>query len=194
MVDKNNVGYEVDSSLLGEKLIFPSSKREARNRFLKAAMSEKLCFFDKDNQQISGIPTQRLINLYSKWAHGGFGMILTGNLMVDINHPECAGNTIIEKVLDSKERRDAFKKLADTMKSGGALAIAQLSHAGRMTSITINEHPFSASDIQFKGKKNGQGFGVPIPLTEEQIRTEVIARFVYAAKFCQEAGQNFEQL
>ena len=47
-------------------------------------MTEKLCFFDKDNQQISGIPTQRLINLYSKWAHGGFGMIITGNLMVDI--------------------------------------------------------------------------------------------------------------
>ncbi len=56
------------------------------------------------------------------------------------------------------------------MKSGGALAIAQLSHvnisftkmdrnkiqAGRMTSITINEHPFSASDVQFKGKKNGK--------------------------------------
>ena len=55
-------------------------------------------------------------------------------------HPECAGNTIIEKVLDSKERRDAFKKLADTMKSGGALAIAQLSHVNiSFTKVDMNK-------------------------------------------------------
>jgi 2,4-dienoyl-CoA reductase-like NADH-dependent reductase (Old Yellow Enzyme family) len=50
------------------------------------------------------------------------------------------------------------------------------------------------SFLHFVKKFIGQGFGVPIPLTEEQIRTEVIARFVYTAKFCQEAGIHLEKI
>lgn len=33
------------------------------------------------------------------------------------------------------------------MKSGGSLAIVQLNHAGRQTQKSINEHPYSASDV-----------------------------------------------
>lgn len=46
-------------------------------------MTEKLCLYDKNNLQITGIPPQRYINLYSKWGHGGFGVVLTGNIAVD---------------------------------------------------------------------------------------------------------------
>uniref|UniRef100_A0A914DMX6 NADH:flavin oxidoreductase/NADH oxidase N-terminal domain-containing protein n=1 Tax=Acrobeloides nanus TaxID=290746 RepID=A0A914DMX6_9BILA len=179
-----------DPAILGEHLNFPTSKRQTRNRFLKAALTEKLCFYDKNQPQKSGIPTKRLINLHSKWAHGGFGVILTGNVAIDWNHPEVPGNTIIDKSLDSEERRTAFKKLAETMKSGGSLAVVQLSHAGRLTPIAINERPFSASDVQMQIPTTSlkAGYGVPIPLTQEQIKTEVIEKFVYAAKFCYESG------
>lgn len=63
------------------------------------------------------------------------------------------------------------------MKSDGGLALAQLNHAGRQTPVTIWESPFSASDVQLNVLKRGAGFGVPIPLTGEQIATEVSLSF-----------------
>jgi hypothetical protein len=50
---------------------------------MQAAMSEKLCDFFIDDPKSSGIPDQRLINLYEKFGNGEFGMIITGNVMVD---------------------------------------------------------------------------------------------------------------
>lgn len=35
----------------------------------------------------------------------------------------------------------------------------------------------------------GTSFGVPVPLSTEQIRTEVVARFVYAANYAYEVGE-----
>jgi hypothetical protein len=40
--------------------------------------------FDQDDLKTTGIPSDRLINLYSKWAHGGFGLISTGNIIIGI--------------------------------------------------------------------------------------------------------------
>lgn len=80
------------------------------------------------------------------------------------------------------------------MKSSGdgGLAIAQLSHAGRQTPYVLNPTPFSASNVQLQVKRRGMGFGNPKELTLEEIQTEVIDRFVYAAKYCQDAGKNKE--
>lgn len=45
-------------------------------------MSEKLASFSLDYPKQSGIPTDRMVNLYEKFGHGGFGMVITGNVMV----------------------------------------------------------------------------------------------------------------
>lgn len=90
------------------------------------------------------------------------------------------------------------------MKSGGeSLAIAQLTHvsvlmrsgysfvirAGRQTPFVLNPNPYSASDVQLMAKRRGMGFGQPKALTPEEIQTEVVDRFVYAAKYCRDAGR-----
>ena len=46
------------------------------NRIMKAALSEGLG--DKHNS-----PDQRLERLYTSWSQGGYGLIVTGNVMVD---------------------------------------------------------------------------------------------------------------
>ncbi|CAI2354583.1 unnamed protein product [Caenorhabditis sp. 36 PRJEB53466] len=177
-------------AVLGDKLKFPSGK-VAQNRFLKAAMTELLSTYEPSNPKAHGIPTQSLVNVYEKWGNGQFGLILTGNLLVDPNHLEAPGNAIIFQEGDSAARREAYKKLTSASKQDGALVIGQLSHGGRQTPITINKTPFSASDV----KLDQQGrFGQPIPLTVEQIKTEVIDRFVYAAKFAYETGFDGVQL
>ncbi|KAK0396608.1 hypothetical protein QR680_001782 [Steinernema hermaphroditum] len=182
------------AEILGEKLIFPTSGRSASNRFLKAALTERTLSWDVNNRKNCGIPHQGLFNLYEKWGRGGFGMILTGNVMVCPNHLESAGNGIINESIDSPERRNAFKKWAKAMKTSGSLAIVQLSHGGRQTPFAVNPTPFSASDVQLTAVNRGSGFGRPIPLSKEQIYENVIKNFVYAAKYCYEAGFDGVQL
>ncbi|EPB70080.1 hypothetical protein ANCCEY_10822 [Ancylostoma ceylanicum] len=72
----------VDVSILGTKLAFRCG-RTANNRFLKAALSEKLSTYDETDLSKRGMPTPELINMYDKWGRGGYGVILTGNVMVD---------------------------------------------------------------------------------------------------------------
>ncbi|WKY00325.1 hypothetical protein Q1695_014854 [Nippostrongylus brasiliensis] len=178
---------DVDVSVLGQKLTFRNG-RVAKNRFLKAALTEKISTWDATDFTKRGIPSEELINLYDRWGHGGFGMILTGNIIVDPTNLESAGNVILSKENDTPRLREMTSKLAAVMKQDGALAIAQLSHAGRQTPESVNPHPFSASDVQLTAKRRFMGFGKPVPLTEEQVKTEVVDRFVYAAKLAFEQG------
>uniref|UniRef100_A0AC35TYX6 Oxidored_FMN domain-containing protein n=1 Tax=Rhabditophanes sp. KR3021 TaxID=114890 RepID=A0AC35TYX6_9BILA len=179
---------KTDVSILKESLTFPTSKRVARNRFLKAALTECLCLYEPGNV-MHGVPNQSLINVYEKWGHGLFGMILCGNIPVDANHLEGPGNAIIEKKLDSPERLEGFKKMAKAGKSDGALFVAQLSHAGRQTPLAINKTPFSASDIHLTtSSRKFLVFGKPAALSLEQIKTEIIDKFAYAAEYCYKAG------
>ncbi|KHJ79301.1 oxidoreductase, FAD/FMN-binding protein, partial [Oesophagostomum dentatum] len=153
-----------------------------------AALTERISSYDLKDLKRHGIPSHRLLNLYDKWGHGGFGVILTGNVVVDPWDLEAAGNAVFSKENDCPELRARCKEWAARMKSDGALAVVQLSHAGRQTPELINPHPFSCSDVQLIAKRRFMGFGKPVPLTVEQIKTEVIDRFVYAAKFAYEQG------
>src|SRR5207253_762036 len=47
-----------------------------KNRLVKAAMSEQLA-------GVTGAPTEALERLYERWARGGAGMLITGNVMID---------------------------------------------------------------------------------------------------------------
>ncbi|KAH7698157.1 Protein W06H8.2 [Aphelenchoides avenae] len=161
---------------------------------MKAALTEMLCAYTPDNPLELGVPTERLINLYEKFGNGGYGILLTGNIMVSPTHLEKPGNVVVAREVDTPERRRQLERYATACKLDGALAIAQLSQPGRQTPFAVNPHPFSASDVQLKKEFRGTGYGKPVPLTTEQVKTEVIDRFVYAAKAAKEAGFDGVQL
>lgn len=79
--------YESDSndaSPLGKELKFEFSGRVAKNRFLKAAMTERLSSWNGlEETNTRGIPSKNLINVYRRWGEGGYGQILTGNVMFE---------------------------------------------------------------------------------------------------------------
>lgn len=79
--------YESDSSdasPLGKELKFEFSGRVAKNRFLKGAMTERLSSWSgPEETKTRGIPSKNLINVYRRWGEGGFGQILTGNVMFE---------------------------------------------------------------------------------------------------------------
>uniref|UniRef100_A0AC34F973 NADH:flavin oxidoreductase/NADH oxidase N-terminal domain-containing protein n=1 Tax=Panagrolaimus sp. ES5 TaxID=591445 RepID=A0AC34F973_9BILA len=188
MVKRIPIENPVDPKILGDAITFPTSKKVAKNRFFKAALSENLAAYDPSNRAINGLPNEMHVNLYEKWAAGGFGVVVTGNVITDEMHLESPGNTIITKELDLPQRRKIWTKIASKAKKHGALIISQLGNAGRQTSITVNKHPFSASDVQLKRDAAYREYGVPIPLTTEQIKTEVIDKMVYASKVLYECG------
>lgn len=72
----------VSSKVLGGKLNFPNGIT-AQNRFMKAAMTERLATYSLDDFKNHGLPTEQILNIYDKWGHGQFGMIITGNVCVD---------------------------------------------------------------------------------------------------------------
>jgi 2,4-dienoyl-CoA reductase-like NADH-dependent reductase (Old Yellow Enzyme family) len=49
------------------------------NRIMKASMSEALG--DRSNA-----PDHRLERLYTTWSEGGYGLLVTGNVMIDRRH------------------------------------------------------------------------------------------------------------
>ena len=62
-------------------------------RIMKAAMSEALG--DKANA-----PDERLERLYTTWSQGGYGLLITGNVMVDRTQLGEPSNVVIEDERD----------------------------------------------------------------------------------------------
>jgi 2,4-dienoyl-CoA reductase-like NADH-dependent reductase (Old Yellow Enzyme family) len=148
-----------------------------RNHIAKAAMTEGLAFGD-------GLPNAAHDALYRRWAQGGCGLLLTGNVQVDRAHLERPGNVIVDGPL-SVEARAAWARWAQASTSGGTRAWVQISHAGRQTQKSVNPHPKAPSAVPL-ALPGGQ-FGMPDPLTDAEIH-DLIARFAHAAVVAREAG------
>jgi 2,4-dienoyl-CoA reductase-like NADH-dependent reductase (Old Yellow Enzyme family) len=147
------------------------------NRLSKAAMTEGLA----DPQ---GRATGELDRLYAVWSDGGAGMLLSGNIQIDGDHLERPGNVIIDGEPDAKAKQ-ALAHWAATATRNGNHFWAQISHAGRQTQKPVNPHPKAPSAV--KVDLPGGQFGVPVPLSDEEILT-LIGRFSNAARVCKEAG------
>lgn len=141
------------------------------NRIAKAAMTEGLA-------TMQGVPTPELERLYELWSAGGAGLLLSGNIQIDSDHLERAGNVIIDHEPNS-EMRTALEGWAKIATKNGNHFWAQLNHAGRQTEKSINPHPKAPSAIKL-GLPGGQ-FGVPVALTIPEIK-EIIQRFAIASK------------
>ncbi len=183
----------VDASPLGQSLTFPISGRTAPNRFMKAAMTERISTWDPKNLQARGIPTKELINLYRRWGEGGSGVILTGNILIDYVNLEAAGNPIIPADAPFEgERFDGFREVAKAAKAKGMLCVGQVSHAGRQVSSQLNPNPISASDVQL-GSAMGMTFGKPRMASQEEI-DQIVEGFCHAAEYLEKAGFDGIQL
>lgn len=185
---------DVDPSPLGQPLKFEFSGLTAKNRFMKAAMTERLSTWDPSDLKKRGVPTPELINVYRRWGEGGFGVILSGNVMIEYDHLEAPGNLIIpiDEAAGGK-RFEAYKELAAAAKKEGSLFVAQLSHPGRQVSEDVQKHPISASDVQLEGDVMGMRFAKPRPMEQKDIE-RVIEGFAHAAEYSHKAGFDGVQL
>lgn len=148
-----------------------------KNRLAKAAMTEGLA----DEQ---GWATPAHENLYRKWAQGGSGLLITGNVQVDGRALERVGNVIIGREL-GREARSRLENWAKAGTEDGTHLWMQISHAGRQTPKAINATPAAASPIALR--LPGGQFGQPREMTAAEIEA-VKQGFVTTAKIARETG------
>jgi 2,4-dienoyl-CoA reductase-like NADH-dependent reductase (Old Yellow Enzyme family) len=156
---------------------------EVPNRLAKAAMTEGLA--DPLNRA-----TAAHQSLYARWADGGIGLQITGNIQICRNHLERPGNIAIVGEPDEEGLANLAALAAAARRRGGRI-LAQLSHAGRQTPRLLNPEPLAPSPVPVA--LPGKQFGTPKALDEPQI-LDLVQRFARAARVCQSAGFDGVQL
>lgn len=164
------------STTIADPITLPCGVR-LKNRLAKAAMTEGLA--DEMNRA-----TPRLETIYHRWAAGGAGLLITGNVQIDRRHLERPGNVAIDGPQDAAAMR-ALERFAATAEGTGAEIVVQLSHAGRQTPVYVNKTPAAPSAIGLD--LPGGQFGAPRAMSADEIK-DVIDRFANAASVCKAAG------
>ncbi|MEW5855516.1 MAG: NADH:flavin oxidoreductase/NADH oxidase family protein [Myxococcota bacterium] len=141
------------------------------NRIAKAAMAELLA----DHH---GAPTEGLVRLYSRWAKGGAGLLITGNVMVDPARLGEPGDVAVQDARDLP----MLKRWAEAARSGGSQVWMQINHPGRQ-SMTPDPVAPSAVPMQV----GGGVFKTPRALVESEIE-DIVRRFATTASVAREAG------
>lgn len=152
-----------------------------KNRFAKSAMSEGLGSVDLR-------VTDALPRLYQRWADGGTGLIITGNVMIDRRHLGEPNNVVLEDDRDMPK----LKAWASAARRQGAQVWMQLNHPGKQTPRMLNSDPVAPSAIPFRKDMQAM-FGTPRALSEAEI-LDIIGRFATAARLAKDAGFNGVQI
>lgn len=178
-----------DRSRLAQPLRFHFSGRTAKNRFMKAAMTEQLCTFDPENTKRNGIPTRNIERVYERWSRGSIGVILSGDVVIDTQALESVGDPVVPSNAPySGPRFNGFAAIARAGKSHGSLMVAQISHPGRL--CVFVDSPVSASAIEVDNGGRGDGiykYPKPHAATHEEVK-DLINGFGHAAEYLSKAG------
>ncbi|MER6677443.1 NADH:flavin oxidoreductase/NADH oxidase family protein [Streptomyces sp. NPDC000983] len=161
------------------ELFSPLSLRSGqvlRNRIAKAAMEENMA---GEGQ----LPDQELFGLYRRWAEGGTGLLITGNVMV---HAEALTGPA-GVVLDENAPLEPFAEWARAGKSGGGAIWMQINHPGRQIGSDMPGVVWGPSDVGVDLGRHSSRFGRPVAMTAEQIGATV-ARYAVTARRAEEAG------
>lgn len=146
------------------------------NRIAKSAMSENM------SPKHHG-PTKELTHAYRRWAEGGTGLIITGNVMIDYKALGEPGNVIVE----DKSNFEALKEWASVVKGTGLHLWPQLNHPGRQAMGALNKEVVAPSPVATNIKGIPSMFKQPRALEEEEI-LDIIERFGTSSAILKEAG------
>jgi 2,4-dienoyl-CoA reductase-like NADH-dependent reductase (Old Yellow Enzyme family) len=161
------------TDMLEASLTLPCGQK-LLNRLAKSATQEGLA-------DARSLPSGSLETLYRRWSHGGAGLLISGDVMVDRQHMERPGNVVI----DGRAGLDALKAWAAAGTSNGNHFWMQINHPGRQSPLLFNPHPLAPS-ASVEGLPP-RAFGLPRAMTELEIH-DVVDRFARTAAVAREAG------
>ena len=146
------------------------------NRLAKAAMEENMA----DAGQIPGAV---LLRLYKRWAEGGTGLLITGNVMVDGRAMTGPGGVVLDKHSDIAP----FEAWARVAKQNNTRVVMQLNHPGRQVYAAMGGDVLSPSDVALDLGKHSHLFSKPRAMTLQDIE-QLIQRFADSAVKAEQAG------
>jgi 2,4-dienoyl-CoA reductase-like NADH-dependent reductase (Old Yellow Enzyme family) len=146
-----------------------------KNRFFKSALSEQLG--DSDHR-----PRPDLITLYRRWAEGGAGLLMTGNVMIDRRFLGEPGNVVLE----DDRHREAFQFWAESTFGHDTQLWMQLNHPGKQIPSFLCSEPVAPSAVSM-GHGLGHLFKTPRALSGEEI-LEIVGRFATSAALTRDFG------
>ncbi|MGF1735757.1 NADH:flavin oxidoreductase/NADH oxidase family protein [Photobacterium satsumensis] len=139
-----------------------------KNRLVKSAMSDSLA----DGE---GNPTDAQSRLYERWAEGGIGLSVVGEVQIDPRFPENPGNLVLSHQSSLKD----LQKLTSRASINEAHIWPQLGHAGGLAYQPLS-HPKGPSPLEIN---EFQCSG----MTEDEI-SQLPERYARAAIIAKEAG------
>ncbi|MCF7528715.1 NADH:flavin oxidoreductase/NADH oxidase family protein [Neisseria lisongii] len=146
----------------------------SKNRILKGAMSEQI---SRGNN-----PSDAYVTLYDRWAKGGAGVLVTGNVMVDYRALGSADDVVIE------DERDLpmLQRWATAGTQNDTLLLMQINHPGKQSPKDLSPEPVAPSAVPLSGNV-GAFFNPPRALSETEI-LDLIQRFATVAQIAEKAG------
>lgn len=152
------------------------------NRLAKAAMEESMA----DTGQLPGPAIHRL---YQRWAQGGTGLLMTGNVMVDSR--ALTGPATI--ALEAGTPLTPFTAWAQAARQHGAQIWMQINHPGRQVMANMGGLAWAPSAVALDLGKHSKLFAQPVAMSAANI-AEVIQRFGDTAHAAEQAGFNGVQI
>jgi len=165
---------DIDSSTLFTPIVI--NGRTVKNRLSVAPMTRVTATED-------GRATEKMTRYYERFARGGFGAVGTEGIYTDQAFSQGYAN---QPGMTDEAQANAWKPVVSGIQAHGALAIAQIMHAGAISQGNrYRDTTTGPSAIQPKGEQmvfyNGKGrYAEPAAMSEDQI-ADAITGFAEAA-------------
>lgn len=163
------------NTILFEPLVLPNGTT-LPNRIGKAAMEE-------DMAELGQVPGIALFELYRRWAAGGVGLLISGNVMIDRHAVTGPGAVVLER----DTALEPFERWAEAGKRGGNQFWLQINHPGRALQADMGGRVWAPSAVPLNMGKHSKMFGRPTAMTSDNIM-EVVERFADSARRAEQAG------
>ncbi|MCJ1308426.1 hypothetical protein MMC25_002079 [Agyrium rufum] len=179
--------------LIEQPLVLPCGLR-LPNRLVKCPMQETLAappLFDP--------PIDAFRNLYAKWAAADYGLIITGQVQIDIRFLSIKGDVVCHDKSLEEPYLSKWKTWAEIAQAHGTPCIVQLAHPGRMSpagagvrpadmpAICPSSVPVKLGDSWLDKMALDKVLGTPREMTLADI-DEVVESWVRGARLSKEAG------
>lgn len=138
----------------------------------------------------NGVPNQVMRKYYTRYAKGGFGLLITEGTYPDEKHSQGYMN---QPGIANEKHIAGWRGIVQSVQEAGAKIICQLMHAGALSQGNFyTRETIGPSAVQPNGEQmefyGGKGaFPVPREMSREDIR-EVVRGFAQAASNAMEAG------
>ena len=112
------------------------------NRLVKCPMQETLAqgpFYDP--------PIPSFKNLYKQWAQASYGLIITGQVQIDIRYLSIVGDVVCHEKSLEEPHLSMWREWAKIAQERGTPCIVQLAHPGRMSPAGAGERPAGVMPI-----------------------------------------------